>query len=99
VPELKNTRAFAHMRTSLAAAHARKCGGPSDDNGLGLLIYCSNYKRSHLVTTSGDCWPDDVRLTRFSFQPGVVIGADKTGQFNAIKFAPNILQPMANVTT
>jgi hypothetical protein len=29
----------------------------------GLLIYCSDYKCSHLVTMSGDRWPDDVRLS------------------------------------
>jgi hypothetical protein len=29
----------------------------------GLLIYCSDYKCSHLITMSSDCWPDDVRLS------------------------------------
>jgi hypothetical protein len=29
----------------------------------GLLIYCSDYKRSHLIAPSGDHWPDDMRLT------------------------------------
>jgi hypothetical protein len=29
----------------------------------GLLIYCSDYKCSHLVTISGDRWPDDLRLS------------------------------------
>jgi hypothetical protein len=29
----------------------------------GLLIYCSDYECSHLVTMSGDQWPDDVRLS------------------------------------
>jgi hypothetical protein len=34
------------------------------DQGVrGLLIYCSDYKCSHLVTMSGDCWSDDVRLS------------------------------------
>ena len=26
-----------------------------------LLIYCSDYRCSHLVTMNGDRWPDDVR--------------------------------------
>jgi hypothetical protein len=29
----------------------------------GLLIYCSDYMCSHLITTSGDRWPDDMRLS------------------------------------
>ena len=29
----------------------------------GLLIYCSDYKRSHRVTMTGDRWPDDSRLS------------------------------------
>ena len=29
----------------------------------GLLIYCSDYKCSHLITMSGDRWPDDMRLS------------------------------------
>jgi hypothetical protein len=29
----------------------------------GLLIYCSDYKRSHWTAISGDSWPDDVRLS------------------------------------
>jgi len=27
------------------------------------LIYCADYKCSHLVAISGDAWPDDVRLS------------------------------------
>ena len=29
----------------------------------GLLIYCSDYKCSHLITMSGDRWPDEMRLS------------------------------------
>jgi hypothetical protein len=29
----------------------------------GLLIYCSDYKCSHLVTMSSDRWPDGMRLS------------------------------------
>ena len=29
----------------------------------GLLIYCSDYKCSHLITMSGDGWPDEIRLS------------------------------------
>jgi hypothetical protein len=29
----------------------------------GLLIYCSDYKCSHLITTSGDRWPAEGRLS------------------------------------
>ena len=32
----------------------------------GLLIYCSDYKCSHLVIMSGDRWPDDMRLSDLS---------------------------------
>ena len=28
-----------------------------------VLIYCSDYKCSRLVTMSGDRWPDDMRLS------------------------------------
>lgn len=29
----------------------------------GLLVYCSDYRCSHLVRLSADPWPDDVRLS------------------------------------
>jgi hypothetical protein len=29
----------------------------------GLLIYCSDYKCSHLISMSGDQWPDGMRLS------------------------------------
>jgi len=29
----------------------------------GLLIYCSDYKCSHLISMNGDRWPDDMRLS------------------------------------
>ena len=29
----------------------------------GLLIYCSDYKCSHLISMSGDRWPNDMRLS------------------------------------
>ena len=29
----------------------------------GLLIYCSDYRRSHSLAISGDRWSDDVRLS------------------------------------
>jgi hypothetical protein len=28
-----------------------------------LLIYCADCKCSHSTTVSGDCWPDNVRLS------------------------------------
>jgi hypothetical protein len=28
----------------------------------GLLIYCSDYHRSHWTAINGDHWPDDIRL-------------------------------------
>ena len=38
--------------------------GEMRDVGVrGLLIYCSDYKCSHMVTMSGDRWPDDMRLS------------------------------------
>jgi hypothetical protein len=29
----------------------------------GLLIYCSDYRCSQLITMNGDGWPDDMRLS------------------------------------
>jgi hypothetical protein len=29
----------------------------------GLLVYCSDYHRSHWTAISSDQWPDDVRLS------------------------------------
>ena len=29
----------------------------------GILVYCADYKCSHLVTISGDRWSDDIRLS------------------------------------
>ena len=38
--------------------------GEMRDMGVrGLLIYCSDYKCSHLVTMSADRWPDELRLS------------------------------------
>jgi hypothetical protein len=39
----------------------------------GLLIYCSDYRCSHLITMSGDSWPDDVRLS--DLEPRLVCSA------------------------
>jgi hypothetical protein len=30
---------------------------------LRLLVYCSDFRCSHLVATSADQWPDDLRLS------------------------------------
>jgi hypothetical protein len=52
----------------------------------GLLIYCSDYKCSHLITMSGDPWPDDMRLSdlepRFVFSACGKRGADVRPDFN-----------------
>jgi hypothetical protein len=29
----------------------------------GVLVYCSDYRRSHHVTASADRWPDQIRLS------------------------------------
>jgi hypothetical protein len=29
----------------------------------GILVYCADYRCSHCVAMSADCWPDDVRLS------------------------------------
>jgi hypothetical protein len=46
----------------------------------GLLIYCSDYRCSHMTTISGDRWPDDIRLSdielRFTCQTCGRRGAD-----------------------
>jgi len=34
----------------------------------GLLIYCADYRCSHSTATSGDRWPDDVRLSDIELQ-------------------------------
>jgi hypothetical protein len=52
----------------------------------GLLIYCSDYKCSHLVTMSGDRWPDGMRLSdlepRFTCSACGKRGADVRPDFN-----------------
>jgi hypothetical protein len=50
-----------------------------------LLIYCSDYHCSHWTATSGDRWPDDVRLSdlepRFICQACGRRGADVRPDF------------------
>jgi hypothetical protein len=57
-----------------------------DMGARGLLIYCSDYKCSHLVTISGDRWPDDLRLSdiegRFVCSASGKRGADVRPDFN-----------------
>ena len=49
----------------------------------GLLIYCSDYKCSHLITMSGDRWPDDVHIEpRFTCSSCGKRGADVRPDFN-----------------
>ena len=52
----------------------------------GLLIYCSDYKCSHLITMNGDQWPDDMRLSdiepRFICSACGKRGADVRPDFN-----------------
>jgi hypothetical protein len=52
----------------------------------GLLVYCSDYKCSHLITMSGDQWPDDMRLSdieaRFVCKACGKRGADVRPDFN-----------------
>jgi hypothetical protein len=52
----------------------------------GLLIYCSDYKCSHLITMSGGRWPDDMRLSdlelRFICSACGKRGADVRPDFN-----------------
>ena len=55
----------------------------------GLLIYCSDYKCSHLITMSGDGWPDALRLSdiehRFVCEVCGKRGADVRPDFNRDK--------------
>jgi hypothetical protein len=52
----------------------------------GILVYCCDYKCSHLRAISGDAWPDDVRLS--DIEPRFVCtacgkrGADVRPDFN-----------------
>ena len=52
----------------------------------GILVYCCDYKCSHLVAISGDAWPDDVRLSdiepRFVCTACCKRGADARPDFN-----------------
>jgi hypothetical protein len=52
----------------------------------GILVYCSDYKCSRLITMSGDRWPDDMRLsdieTRFVCKVCGKRGADVRPDFN-----------------
>jgi hypothetical protein len=55
----------------------------------GLLIYCSDYKCSLLITMSGGRWPDDMRLSdlelRFICSACGKRGADVRPDFNWIR--------------
>ena len=50
-----------------------------------LLIYCADYKCSHMIEMSGDQWPDHVRLSdiepRFTCQACGTKGADVRSNF------------------
>jgi len=52
----------------------------------GLLNYCSDYKCSHLITMSGDGWPDEMRPSdlepRFICSACGQRGADERPDFN-----------------
>ena len=52
----------------------------------GVLIYCSDYKCNHLITMSGDGWPDALRLSdiehRFVCEVCGKRGADVRPDFN-----------------
>jgi len=57
------------------------------DMGIrGLLIYCSDYTCSHLITMSGDHWSDNLRLSdiepRFICSACGKRGADMRPDFN-----------------
>jgi hypothetical protein len=61
--------------------------GDMRDMGVrGLLIYCSDYHCSHLITMSGDQWPDDMRLSdiepRFACSACGKGGTDVRPDFN-----------------
>jgi hypothetical protein len=52
----------------------------------GVLIYCADYRCNHSMATSGDRWPDDLRLSdiepRFTCQACGERGADVRPDFN-----------------
>jgi hypothetical protein len=52
----------------------------------GILIYCADYRCSNSMATSGDRWPDDVRLSdiepRFTCTVCGKRGADVRPDFN-----------------
>jgi len=52
----------------------------------GLLIYCADYRCSHSIASSGDQWPDDLRLSdikpRFVCRACGKRGADVRPHFN-----------------
>jgi hypothetical protein len=61
--------------------------GEMRDMGVrGVLIYCSDYKRSHSIAVNADRWPDDVRLSnieeRFVGSACGKRGADVRPDFN-----------------
>ena len=55
----------------------------------GLLIYCSDYRRSHWTAISGDRWTDDVRLSdlepRFTCQACGRRGADVRPDWQSVE--------------
>ena len=66
-----------------ARPFAKKSPSPMRNSGVrGVLIYCSDYKCSHLVTMSDDRWPDDMRLS--DLEPRFVCSAcEKRGAVEA----------------
>ncbi|MCP3459765.1 hypothetical protein [Bradyrhizobium sp. CCGUVB23] len=52
----------------------------------GVLVYCADYRCSHNVALSADCWPDDTRLSdiepRFVCSACGLRGADVRPDFN-----------------
>jgi len=48
---------------SLALTRALRSAKMREQGVRGLLVYCSDYHRSHSTAISADPWPDDLRLS------------------------------------
>jgi len=62
----------------------------------GLLVYCSDYLRSHSIAISGDPWADDVRLSDIELR-FVCTACGRRGANVRPDFNWNVQRPISGV--
>ena len=76
-----------HTRTHADGRPLKITFGEMREMGVrGILVYCADYRCSHLVTLSADRWPDQLRLSdiepRFTCTACGRCGAEVRPDFN-----------------